>query len=113
MKSINVTEPSKKAEATVVALICGFVQRKIPGKPPIRFVRLKLSGPLNGATSINFNPGEPGFDDLASALDIETAIGNAVAKRFKGAEVKALPTKEPKEPKEPKKTGKKIGKKTN
>lgn len=96
MKSLNVTVPEKKSSATVCGLYCAYLGRRIPGKPPIQFIKLKLTGPIDGETSVNFYPGEPGFDDLAQVLDVEAAMSKALAKRFPGAEIKDIPVKEPK-----------------
>lgn len=99
MKTLNVTVPEKKASATIRNMIVGFMHRRIPGKPPIELVTLKLTAPINGETALVFRPGEPGYAELASVLDVEKAISAALTKRFPDAEIKDLPVKEPKKTK--------------
>ena len=96
MKSIEITSPVTVEKTQVLGLFCQYKQRRIAGKPPIHCVTLKLTKPLDGETTLTFYPGEPGYEELALALDIEQAMNAALVKRFPHAVVKDITTKEDK-----------------
>ena len=111
MKTIEATVPQKQVTSQVKGLYIRFAHNRIEGKSPLRTIQVKLTSPIDGETSIVFNPGEPGYDDMASALDIEAAMTAALKKRFKDATIKDIPMKATKTVPEKKATTKKSSKK--